>query len=118
MSRAEYKRQAREGQKKEARYYVTKAQLQQMVKDEYQGLIDEAVKRATDEAINVAMSLALTIPIDVLMEDYWSKSAKKRIPGFAEKVVDKFDQWQRGEYDLEAARERLYENGHVKLEVY
>ncbi len=68
MGRAERRRLEREKSKAQKVYTLTQAQ------------IDDLKKRAVDEAVNTAFILMLAIPIMVLHDKYWVKTAKKRLP--------------------------------------
>ncbi len=61
MGRAEMRRQKRADQKKQKVYTLTQAQIDKLKAD------------ATEEAVNQAMTLMLTIPLEVLITDYWPK---------------------------------------------
>ena len=104
MGRAERRRAQKLKQKeKTTTYNLTKAQLIR-VKQE-----------ATDDAVNTAMVLLLTLPLEVLMDHYWTKSYAKRIPKFTERVLEYYERWQNGELDMEKLKEDLWEYGGVKL---
>ncbi|EHI58927.1 hypothetical protein HMPREF9473_03039 [ [Hungatella hathewayi WAL-18680] len=72
-------------------------------------------QEATDDAVNTAMVLLLTLPLEVLMDHYWTKSYAKRIPKFTERVLEYYERWQNGELDMEKLKEDLWEYGGVKL---
>ena len=79
---------------------------------------DELIRvkqEATDDAVNTAMVLLLTLPLEVLMDHYWTKSYAKRIPKFTERVLEYYERWQNGELDMEKLKEDLWEYGGVKL---
>lgn len=108
MGRAERRRAQKLEQKaKTATYNLTKAQV---------GKELERIKQeAMDDAINTAMVLLLTLPLEVLMDHYWTKSYAKRIPKFTELVLEYYERWQNGELDMEKLKEDLWEYGGVKL---
>ena len=100
MSRAERRRAQKCEQKtKTATYNLTRAQLE-----------------ATNDAINQAMILLLTLPLEVLMDHYWTKSYAKRIPEFTEHVLEYYEKWQSGELDMDKLKEDLWVYGGVKFE--
>lgn len=65
--------------------------------------------------LNTAMVLLLTLPLEVLMDHYWTKSYAKRIPKFTELVLEYYERWQNGELDMDKLKEDLWEYGGVKL---
>lgn len=87
--------------------------------EDLQKAIDVKLERikqeATDDAVNTAMILLLTLPLEVLMDHYWTKSYAKRIPKFTELVLEYYERWQNGELDMEKLKEDLWEYGGVKL---
>lgn len=87
--------------------------------EDLQKAIDVKLERikqeAMDDAINTAMVLLLTLPLEVLMDHYWTKSYAKRIPKFTELVLEYYERWQNGELDMEKLKEDLWEYGGVKL---
>lgn len=58
-------------------------------------------KKAVDMAMGKAFLLMIGIPIKILASEYWEKSAEKRIPEFAEKVMSLYKAVQRGEISYE-----------------
>lgn len=68
-----------------------------------------------DYAVNTAMVLLLTLPLEVLMDHYWTKTYAKRIPRFTELVLEYYERWQNGELDMDKLKEDLWEYGGVKL---
>lgn len=117
MGRAEIRRAKRNDQKeKTATYNLTKAQLDAMVREKIGDELDRVKQEATDDAINTAMILLLTIPLEVLMDHYWTKTYTKKIPEFTEHVLDYYAKWQNGELDMDKLKEDLWEYGGVRLE--
>lgn len=104
MGRAELRRQQKAAQKKQKVYTLTQAQ------------IDRIKEEATTEAINQAMVLLLTIPLEVLITEYWPKTAYKRGPEFTEKVVDLYHRWENGEVSMDDLKADLWKYGGVKFE--
>ena len=60
--------------------------------------------------------LMLTLPLEVLMDYYWTKSYYKRIPEFTGHVLEYFEKWQNGELDMDVLRKDLWEYGGVRFE--
>ena len=116
MNRAELRRAEREANKKKATYNLTQEQLDTMVHDAIKDKLAEVKEIATNEAINTAMILLLTLPLEVLMDNYWQKTYRQRIPKFTEQVLEYYAKWQNDELDIEKLKEDLWEYGGVKLE--
>ncbi len=102
-------------EKEDARKNLTKAQLDVMVREKIGDELIRVKQEATDDAVNTAMVLLLTLPLEVLMDHYWTKSYAKRIPKFTERVLEYYERWQNGELDMEKLKEDLWEYGGVKL---
>ena len=116
MGRAERRRtQKLEQKEKTATYNLTKAQLDVMVREKIGDELTRVKQEATDDAVNTAMVLLLTLPLEVSMDHYWTKSYAKRIPKFTERVLEYYERWQNGELDMEKLKEDLWEYGGVKL---
>lgn len=116
MGRAERRRtQKLEQKKKVATYNLTKAQLDSMVREKIGEELDRVKQETTEEAVNTAMVLLLTLPLEVLMDHYWTKSYAKRIPEFTNHVLNYYEKWQNGELDVDKLKEDLWEYGGVKI---
>lgn len=116
MGRAERRRtQKLEQKEKTATYNLTKAQLDAAVRKQVGKELERIKQEATDDAVNTAMILLLTLPLEVLMDYYWTKSYAKRIPKFTERVLEYYERWQNGELDMEKLKEDLWEYGGVKI---
>ena len=116
MGRAERRRAQKLAQKeKTATYNLTKAQLDAAVREQVGKELERIKQEAMDDTINTAMVLLLTLPLEVLMDHYWTKSYAKRIPKFTELVLEYYERWQNGELDMEKLKEDLWEYGGVKL---
>lgn len=88
MGRAERRMaQKSEVKAKTATYNLTRAQLDALVRER----IDYELKKAREDAIADATILMLTLPLEVLMDYYWTKSYYKRIPEFTGHVLEYFE---------------------------
>lgn len=122
MNRAEIRRLEREKIKEKTRTYnLTKAQLDILVRERVQSELNDIKakikKEATEDAVNTAMVLMLTLPLKVLMDDYWtSKEQLEQIPEFTDKVIEYYEKWQNGELDIDKLREDLWNYAGVRLE--
>ena len=115
MNRAERRRQVREEKHKTTTYNLTEEQLNAMVRERVDKSLADVKQEITDDAINTAMILLLTLPMKVLMDHYWTKTARKRIPEFTEHVLDYYEKWQNGEIDITDLQNDLWEYGGIKL---
>lgn len=117
MGRAEMRRAKKNEKKaKTATYNLTKAQLDAMVRSQIEDELEKIKQQATDDAVNTAMILLLTLPLEVLMDHYWTKSYAKRIPKFTAHVLEYYERWQNGELDMEKLKEDLWDYGGIRLE--
>lgn len=119
MTRAEKRRQAREEKASAVKYELTLPQLQAMVDaqvaEKLEKIRREVKQEATDDACNTALRLLLTLPLLVMMDKYWAKSYRKKIPEFANDLVEYYQKWQNGELDMAEAEERVWIHGGVKF---
>ncbi len=116
MGRAEMRRARKDEKKyKTVTYTLTQEQLDKIVRDKIGDELKRVKNEATEDAVNTAMILLLTLPLEVLMDYYWSKSYAKRIPKFTDRVIEYYERWQNGELDMEKLKEDLWNYGGVKL---
>ena len=115
MSRAKIRREQKQ-KTKTPTYNLTKSQLDTIVKNRVREEFDKVEQEATEDAINTAMVLMLTLPLEVLMDNYWKKSYAKRIPEFTNYVLEYYRMWENGELDMEKLREDLWTYGGVRIE--
>lgn len=52
----------------------------------------------------------------VLMEDYWKKSYKQRLPEFIDKVLKYYEAWQDEELDISELNKELWDVVGIRLE--
>ena len=117
MNRSELRKSKRDEVKDNTKTYnLTKAQLNVLVRERIQSELDKIKKEATEEAVNTAMVLMLTLPLKVLMDDYWSGEQLEQIPEFTDKVIEYYEKWQNGELDIDKLREDLWNYAGVRLE--
>lgn len=111
--RAELRRTQREEKRANtATYNLTQAQLDAIVNEK----IAETKQEIYEETVNTVMALVLTLPLEVLMDHYWQKSYRQRLPGFVDKVLEYYGKWQDGEIDMEDLKKDLWEFGGIRLE--
>ena len=82
--------------------------------------IKESAKKAAQtmekEATEKAFLYMLAIPLNVLFNDYWQKSAKKRAPKFIEDVMNLYDAVQQGVVSDKQLADLLDELAGVKID--
>ena len=76
----------------------------------------KAAKTIEKEATEKAFLYMLAIPLNVLFNDYWQKSAKKRAPKFIEDVMNLYDAVQQGVVSDKQLADLLYELAGVKID--
>lgn len=81
-----------------------------------QAQIDGIKAEASEKAVAQAMALLLTIPLEILITDYWPKTAHKRGQEFTEKVLNLYHKWENGEVDMDDLKAHLWEYGGVRFE--
>lgn len=103
MNRAERRRLKKEQEKKEPVYNIKQSNLKQMKSE------------ATNEAVSVAFKLMIGIPTMVLHDKYgWG--GKKRLPEFAEHVLDLYDSFDKGFITLDDIEKCIEDETGVKLQ--
>ena len=93
MSRAELRRQKRENVKKAKTFIMTAEELEKIRLQEF----NRAKKLLLDKNDDLAeqiLQMMLVIPTNVLIADYWPKSAKQRIPEFVESCMSLYQAWE------------------------
>ena len=104
MGRAEQRRAQREAQKSNKIYTLTQEQIDKIK--------DDAVREASD----TAFLLMLAIPVMVLHDKYWEKTAKKKCPIFVDQCLDLFESFSADRVSLEDLKQCLLEESGIKLE--
>ena len=75
----------------------------------------KVAKTIEKEATEKAFLYMLAIPLNVLFNDYWQKSAKKRAPKFIEDVMNLYDAVQQGVVSDKQLADLLDELAGVKI---
>ena len=120
MSRAELRREQREKKKDNKTYTLTARELEQLeqrIRKEEQQKAKQIILEQTKGLAEQILTMMLVIPTNVLVADYWKKSAKKRIPKFVDDCLSLYDSYNAGVLTLAELREDLWKWGGVKLEV-
>lgn len=113
MNRAERRRQGRETETAPV-YKMTVEQLKQFRDQEF----ERARKILADTNVKVAadiMRMMLVIPVNVLVSDYWQKTARTRIPKFVEDCMNLYKAWETGAVDMEDMQKLAEEYSGIRL---
>lgn len=73
-------------------------------------------KEMEASAAEQAFLTMLAIPLNVLVNDYWSKSAKKRAPKFINDVLGLFEAWEQGVVTNDDLKQLLKDYAGVSVE--
>ena len=98
-------------QKKLLKQGFTPMQILQMKE-----LANKAKEEATKKAARDTFILMLAIPVGLLAEDYWEKSAKKRVPKFINDCLSLYDSYEKGVVTIEELVEYLREYGGIDID--
>lgn len=114
MSRAEMRRKSREASKSTKTYHFTQEQLMQFKRQEYERARSDILKH-TDDLAEEILEMMLVIPTNVLVNDYWPGTAKKRIPKFIRDCLSLYNAWQEGQVSMEEMQELTAKYGNMEL---
>lgn len=73
-------------------------------------------KEMEDDAIEIAFLTMLAIPLNILVNDYWPKSAETRAPKFIKEVLSLFEVWEKGVVTNDDLKQLLQEYGGIDIE--
>lgn len=111
-SRADIRRAMREKQKKKKVYTLTQEQIDE-IKDQ---AVQEAIKGVLKQTIDEVFILLLAIPMEVLITNYWMKSAKKRIPKFIDDVLYLYKAFENDEITIQELEDDLKEFAGITIQ--
>lgn len=114
MSRADYRRLQKEQNKKPKTYVMTDAEIKKLRAQEFDRAKKLLMER-NDELTEEIWRMMLVIPTNVLIADFWPKTAKKRIPEFLESCMSLFEAWEQGAVDMDQMQKYTEEYGKIKL---
>lgn len=118
MNRQQRRYNERKEQKSKTKTYnLNEDQFKERVRLAVRKELEEHQEELINETTNSAMVLLLTLPLEVLMDHYWTKSYRQRIPEFTKYVLEYYERWQNGELNMDKLEEDLWEYGGVRLEV-
>lgn len=78
--------------------------------------INKIKQEAVADGVNTAMTLLFVLPMEVLMDKFWTKTYAKKIPEFTEHLLEYYRMWQDNELDMDKMKEDLWEYGGIRLE--
>jgi hypothetical protein len=117
MTRAEIRRSKREQEKAQtATYNFTQAQLDTLIQEKIGAKLEQSKQEIYEQTVNTTLALLLGLPMKVLIDDYWKKSYRQRIPVFVDKVLEYYDQWQDGKLDISKLNKELWDIAGIRLE--
>ena len=116
MSRAEYRRRRRDKEKREnATFNLTKEQIDICID---RG-IKERLETIRNESTDTAMMLALTLPLQVLIDYYWYDMdevlRREELFTFANALVDYYEKFNSGELNIQKLTDDLWRYGGIKI---
>ena len=116
MSRAEKRREQRERFKRSnATFNLTKEQLDISIEN----AIKDRLEEIKSESVDTAMMLALTLPLQVLMDYYWTDLDERvrfeELSTFADRLVDYYEKFNSGELDIQKLTDDLWRYGGIKI---
>lgn len=114
MNRAERRRQKKSGNKKKAVLNITADSLEAMQRQMYEKARKDIMKDI-DKLGDEMFKMMLVIPTNILISDYWEKSAKKRIPQFVDSCLSLYDSWCKGQVDMDEMVKLTEEYAHIKM---
>lgn len=117
MTRAEMRRSKKEQEKAQtATYNFTQAQLDALIQEKIGAKLEQSKQEIYEQTVNTTLALLLGLPMKVLVDDYWKKSYRQRIPVFVDKVLEYYDQWQDGKLDISKLNKELWDIAGIRLE--
>lgn len=114
MSRAERRRQERALRKLNKRKGTESSVPTSLNVQSSMSMSD--IRKMKYQAVDDAIMLTFALPAKVLMDHYWKKSYKKKLPEFTEILLDEYKRWQNGDLDILDLKKMLWEEAGIKFE--
>lgn len=111
MTRAELRREQKR-RSKTPTYNVTEEQLYLMASN----LIQKEKEKITEEATADAFVLMIAIPMTVLMDYYWPKTCRKKMPEFVYHILNYYQEWEDGKRDIDKMIQDLWDYAGLRIE--
>lgn len=117
MTRAEMRRSKREQEKAQtATYNFTQAQLDALIQEKIGAKLEQSKQEIYEQTVNTTLALLLGLPMKVLIDDYWKKSYRQRLPEFIDKILKYYEAWQDEELDISELNKELWDIAGIRLE--
>lgn len=114
MKRSEMRRLDRESRKNNATFVMTREELEKIRRQEYDRA-RKTIKEKSDRIAEDILKMMIVIPTNVLINDYWEKTAKKRIPKFVEDCMSLYRSRSEGTVSMEEMQHLTEEYAGIKL---
>lgn len=114
MKRSEMRRLDRESRKNNTTFVMTREELEKIRRQEYDRA-RKTIKEKSDRIAEDILKMMIVIPTNVLINDYWEKTAKKRIPKFVEDCMSLYRSWSEGTVSMEEMQHLTEEYAGIKL---
>lgn len=114
MTRAEIRRKEREKKKNKATFVMTYEELEKIRKQEYEKATKEYEKK-NEEIAKTILKMMIVVPTNVLINDYWEKTARKRIPKFVEDCLSLYDSLSKGTVKMQELQDLTEEYAKIRL---
>ena len=114
MSRAERRREQREAEAKKKTLVLTVEELERYRDQAYERAKEE-YRKSNDKSIEEIFTLMLCIPTNVLISDYWEKTAERKIPKVIDDCLELYNSWTTGAVTMTEMRELTEKYGKVQL---
>lgn len=114
MTRAEIRRKEREKKKKKTTFVMTYEELEKIRKQEYEKAKKEYEKK-NEEIAKTILKMMIVVPTNVLINDYWEKTARKRIPKFVEDCLSLYDSLSKGAVKMQELQDLTEEYAKIRL---
>ena len=114
MTRAEIRRKEREKKKSKATFVMTYEELEKIRKQEYEKAKKEYEKK-NEEIAKTILKMMIVVPTNVLINDYWEKTARKRIPKFVEDCLSLYDSLSKGAVKMQELQDLTEEYAKIRL---
>lgn len=114
MSRAELRREKRKSEKKAKTFVMTAEELDKVRHQEF-ARAKKILMDKNDELAEEILQMMLVIPTNILISEYWKKTAKKRIPEFVDQCIGLYKAWEQGVVDMTEMQKLTEEYAGIKL---
>lgn len=114
MNRAEMRRMKKAESKRQKTYVLTIDEIDKIRKDE-RDKVKELYLQKMDETSEEIILMMLAIPVNILVNDYWKKTAIKRIPKFVDDCMSLYQSFEAGAITMSEMIQVVEKYSKVKL---